>query len=73
MSHVVTELTATIDRLRRANIPADKLCYLLDDREWQEFAKFVQGFGRYQDLDLSYVNEVTYMGIRVRRQQPNQP
>lgn len=56
-----------IDRLRRANIPLDNLCYELEELEWNEFMRYLEGFARYAGKDLSYVDECEYMGMRIRK------
>ena len=55
-----------IDRLRRANIPLENLCYEVDEIEWNTFLDYLQKSSRYQDADLSYIVRCTYMGMSIR-------
>lgn len=61
------DITVMIDRLRRAGIPMDNLCYELDEPEWRRFLEYLQGFARYQGKDLSYVEDCHYMGLHIQK------
>ena len=56
-----------IDRLRRADIPLDNLCYELYEADWNEFMRYLESFSRYAGNDLSYVEDCEYMGMRIRK------
>jgi hypothetical protein len=56
-----------IDRLRRADIPLKHLCYEIDEHEWNTFLHYLQGFDRYRNADLSYIEECTFMGMHIRK------
>lgn len=67
---VAQDIPILIDRLRRADIPMDHLCYELDEHEWREFIKHIEKFQRYQDADLTYIDDATYMGLHIRKRRP---
>jgi hypothetical protein len=53
-------------RLEKHQIPMDHLVYELNDLEWLEFESDVNSH-RYTQCDLTYVDDVIYMGMRVRK------
>jgi len=64
---IPNDITVMVDRLKRADIPLDNLCYELDEFEWRELIRHVEGFARYTDKDLSYVDDIHYMGLHIRK------
>lgn len=64
---VANDIAVMVERLRRADIPLDNLCYQLDELHWQEFMRHLEGFSRYTGRDLSYAEDVMYMGMMVRK------
>lgn len=56
-----------IDRLRRADIPLNNLCYELDEQKWQEFMRYLEGFAKFEGRDLSYCEDCYYMGMHIRK------
>jgi len=68
---IVTDIATMVDRLARANIPSEHLCYMLDEHEWRSFTSEVEEMHvsyTSADRDYSYVEEMRFMGMRVRKQ-----
>lgn len=63
------DIPVLIDRLRRADIPLDHLCYELEEEEWQGFTEYLKRFTRYENADLSYVDHFRYMGLNIRKRE----
>ena len=61
------DITIMVDRLRRADIPMDRLCYQLNEWQWMEFTAYMQAVSKYHGADLSYIKDCTYMGLRIRK------
>ena len=67
MSEPQHDIPLMIDRLRRAGIALDHLCYELDELDWQKFMRYLEGFSKYTGRDLSYIESCSYMGMRIRK------
>jgi hypothetical protein len=66
------EIMMMRDRLLRAGIPLDNLCYLLDEDQWLELEQYVNKFNLVpMQRDLSYVDHARFMGIEVRKRKPD--
>lgn len=63
------DIPVMIDRLRRADIPLDHLCYELNEEEWRRFTEYLKLSTRYRDADLSYIEDCSYMGMRIRKRE----
>lgn len=61
------DIPVLIDRLRRADISLEHLCYELNEHEWRRFTEYLKCFTRYENADLSYVEDCTYMGLHIRK------
>lgn len=67
---IVTDITIMVDRLARANIPTEHLCYMLDEHEWLSFTSEIEemhvSYTR-ENRDYSYIEEMRFMGMHVRK------
>lgn len=61
------DITNMVHRLKRYDIPIDRLAYELDECEWQELMEYVQGFQQYRSADLTYTDHMTFMGLKIRK------
>jgi hypothetical protein len=64
---VPNDIITMVDRLKRADIPTHHICYELDEEEWQELVDYVGKFERYAGRDLSYIDDMTFMGLHIRK------
>lgn len=64
---ISNDIYTLIHRLKRAEIDVDHLCYEIDEADWPQWLEYLNGFGRYQDKDLTYIEEMTFMGLKVRK------
>jgi extradiol dioxygenase family protein len=70
------DITILIDRLKRANIPMEHLCYELDEHEWQTFCRELEAMHidyRDEDRDYSYVENMRFMGMPIRKRSAVNP
>jgi len=71
---IVTDIATLVDRLARANIPSEHLCYMLDEQEWREFMREIEEMHinyASSDRDYSYIEEMRFMGMHVRKRTSN--
>ncbi len=64
------DITILIDRLKRANIPMEHLCYELDENEWQAFCRELEAMHidyASGERDYSYVENMRFMGMPIRK------
>lgn len=64
---VVTDIHNMVDRLKRSDIPLDKLAYEVEEHEWRELTEYCEQFARYQGSDLSYADDLNFMGLHIRK------
>jgi hypothetical protein len=71
---ITGDITIFVNRMQRANIPLDHVCYELDEHEWQLFCRELEAlhvnYSR-EERDYSYVENMRYMGIPVRKRTDN--
>ena len=70
MSSIQTDITILVNRLKRADIPLDHLCYELSEHEWESFVRELEAMHlRWGDevRDYSYVENMRFMGMPVRK------
>jgi len=73
---ITSDITILINRLQRANIPLDHLCYELDEHEWRLFCRELEALHvsySNEERDYSYAENVRYMGMPVRKQATAKP
>lgn len=63
----IFKITELISRMDRANIPKDGLIYELTEFEWAGFTKRLAEYSMYQFVNFKQVNEVLYLGLRIRK------
>jgi hypothetical protein len=62
------DIIATVERLKRADIPLTNLCYLLNEEEWRSLCGYLESVAYYRKgFDLSYAKTLTFYGIEVRK------
>lgn len=67
---IVTDIATMVDRLNRANIPSEHLCYMLDEHEWLSFTREIEEMHvsyASGNRDYSYIKEMRFMGMHVRQ------
>lgn len=67
---IVTDIATMVDRLARANIQTEHLCYMLDEHEWRSFTSELEEMHvsyAGADRDYSYIEEARFMGMHVRK------
>lgn len=67
---IVADITIMVDRLKRANIPSEHLCYMLDEHDWLRFTQEIEEMhvGYEQgNRDYSYIKEMRFVGMHVRQ------
>jgi len=72
---IQADITILIDRLKRANIPMDHLCYELDEHEWGAFCRELEAMHvnySNEDRDYSYVENMQFMGMPIRKRSTQQ-
>lgn len=62
------DIIAMVERLKRADVSLDNLCYLLDEQEWHNLCQYLESVAYYHPrIDLSYASELQFYGIEVRK------
>jgi hypothetical protein len=68
---IITDIATMVDRLARANIPSEHLCYMLDEHEWRSFTSEIEEmhltYSNDPARDYSYIEEMRFMGMHVRK------
>ena len=64
---IVYDIQKMVERLYRADIALDNLCYELDEHEWQKFTRYLEGLASYRESDTSYLEDCIYMGLHIRK------
>lgn len=62
---VAYDIQKMIARLKQADISLEHLCYELNEHEWADFTKYLQGLTRHQDT--SYMVDCMHMGLHIRK------
>ena len=70
---IVYEIQKMVERLYRANIPFDDLCYELDEHKWQQFTHYLEGLASYRESNYSYLEDCIYMGLHIRKRTTSKP
>lgn len=61
-----TAIALMVDRLHRANIPINNLCYECDEKEWAELQKIVSCAVFKTSEAPNDMRNVRYMGLHIR-------
>lgn len=61
------DIIRMVERLRRAQIPIDNLCYEVDEPDWQDFMRSLENASMYPSSYFGYLEECHYMGLHIRK------
>lgn len=71
---ITGDITIFVNRMQRADIPLDHVCYELDEHDWQKFCRELEAMHvnySHDERYYSYVESMRYMGISVRKRPSN--